>query len=110
MENIITKSAGHSKRQWFQGMKKIGCQAKIQIKTFHLYPEYRIVVNESKSHKERQQIQNSTLESLRTTLQKQTSDVQVQIKYWIPLPSAHAHTSHPVGNEAGFSQRIDRSN
>ena len=36
----------------------------------------------------------------------QTPGVQVQIKYWISLPSAHAHTGHPVGNEAGFSQRI----
>ena len=100
------KSAGNSKRQRFQGTKKIGCQAKIKIKTFHLYPEYRITVDENKTHKERQQIQNSTLESLRTVLQKQTSGVQVEIKYWISLPSAHAQTGHPVGNEAGFSQRI----
>lgn len=64
------------------------------------------MVDESKSHRERQQIQNSTLESLRTALQKSTPDVQVQIKYWISLPSAHAHTGHPVGNEAGYSQRI----
>ena len=52
-----------------------------QNQTFHLYPEYRIVVDESENHKERQQIQNSTLESLRTALQKQAPDVQVQIKY-----------------------------
>lgn len=47
------KSAGNSKRQRFQGTKKIGCQARIKIKTFHLYPEYRITVDENKTHKER---------------------------------------------------------
>ena len=100
------KSVVCSKRQRFQGTKKIGCQAKIKIKTFYLYPQYKLIVDTSKTHKERQQAQNSTIESLRAAVQKQSSDVHVQVKYWISLPSVHAHTGHPVGNEAGFSQRI----
>ena len=66
------KTKSHNKQQWFQGIKKIGCQAKIKIKTFHLYPEYKLTSEKGKSQKE--MLQNSTLEALRTALQQQISD------------------------------------
>ena len=80
--------------------------SKIKIKTFNLYPEYKITSEKGKSQKEIQQLQNSTLEALRTALQKQTPDIQVQTRYWVSLPTAEAHCGHPVGSKAGFSQRI----
>ena len=85
MENITKKnqqatiSVSSSKER-----RKLGAKQKSKSKP-SISIQNTTQDDESKSHKEKQQIKNSTLESLRTALQKQTPDVQVQIKYWISL-------------------------
>ena len=37
-----------SKRQRFQGTKKVGCQAKIKIKKFSIYPEFKITPEDTR--------------------------------------------------------------
>lgn len=68
-----------STRQRFQGTKKVGCQAKIKIKKFSTYPDYKIILEQmkGKSQREIQQLQKGRLEELKSALKQPTPNVQV---------------------------------
>ena len=89
-------------------LKKVGCQAKIKTKKFSIYPEFKITPEDTrgKSQGEIQQIQKARLEDLRLALKQATPTVQVTTKYWVSMPSTEAHSGHPVGDNAMYSQRI----
>ena len=86
----------------------MGCQAKIKIKKFSTYPDYKITPEQTKgkSQREIQQFQKGRLEDLKSALKQTKPDVQVVTKYWVSMPSTEAHSGHPVGNNAMYSQRI----
>ena len=86
----------------------MGCQAKIKIKKFSTYPEFKLTPEQTKgkSQREIQQLQKGRLEDLKSALKQTPPDVQVVTKYWVSMPSTEAHSGHPVGNNAMYSQRI----
>ena len=61
------------KQQRFQGTKKVGCQAKIEIKKISTYPEFKLTPEQTKgkSQREKQQLQKGRLEDLKSTLKHQ---------------------------------------
>ena len=74
-----------------QGSRKIGCQA-----------------NDTTNMTKRQakQAQQTTLNKLRQVLES-GEQVNTKHKYFVSLPSIHAHGGHPLGTDAcGFAQRI----
>ena len=78
------------------------------VSQFSIYPEFKITPEDTrgKSQREIQQIQKARLEDLRLALKQTPPTVQVKIKYWVSMPSIEAHSGHPVGDSAMYSQRI----
>ena len=87
-----------------QDTKKIGCQAKIKIKSFTLYPEYSLP-KQSLSSRQQKQLQEEVLEQLRQDLASGKA-VQAERKYFVSLPAEEAHSGHPTVHYSGFSQWI----
>ena len=96
------------KRQRFQGSRKVGCQAKIKIKRINLYTGFKITSEQKRGRtwRELQDLQKLCINNLRLALKQDPSAVEVQTKYWVSLPSEEAHSGHPVGKNALYSQRI----
>ena len=102
------KEKEQNKRQRFQGTKKVGCQAKVKITKFSTYPEFKLTKEDTKgkSQQEIQQLQKVHLEDLKSALKQETPAIQGVPKYWVSIPSIEAHSGHPVGDKAMYSQRI----
>ena len=102
--HYFLKKQGKNKQVRLQDTKKIGCQAKIKIKSFTLYPEYSLP-KQSLSSRQQKQLQEEVLEQLRQDLASGKA-VQTERKYFVSLPTEEAHSGHPTGHCSGFSQRI----
>ena len=94
------------KRLRLQGTRKIGCLAKINIKKYVLYPEYKIKKDLSATTREMKQRKQDTLEALKNSLSADSLSLKTQIKYYISFPCETAHTNHPTGEAAGFAQKL----
>ena len=102
--HYFLKKQGKNKQVRLQDTKKIGCQAKIKIKSFTLYPKYSLP-KQSLSSRQQKQLQEEVLEQLRQDLASGKA-VQAERKYFVSLPTEEAHSGHPTGHCSGFSQRI----
>ena len=96
-----------SKRLRLQGTRKIGCSAKVCIKKYALYPEYKVLDDStSGTTREIKQRKQDTLSALKCSLSTDFSNVKTLFRYFISLPSENAHSKHPIGEVGGFAQKL----
>ena len=98
--------ADKPKRLRLQGTRKIGCLARVNIKKYALYPEYKVNDDTVGTMREIKQRKQDTLEALKTALSAGSSAVKTNFKYYISLPCEKAHCNHPTGEAAGFAQKL----
>ena len=88
---------------WLQGTRKIGCAAHIEVKSYMLFPEYKITTtdDESLSTWKLRCRKEEKLNKLRHKLQEpHSSNVKVQMRCYVSFPSNEAHHGHPIGTDA----------
>ena len=109
-DQYYKKKPVKGKRLWLQASRKVGCGAHIEVKSFALYPEYAI----SDAEKEAQGtskwklrcLYEEKMKQLKTDLANNKS-VQVELKHFVSLPCEEAHSGHPTGHAAGYSQKLN---
>ena len=96
------------KKVWLQGTRKIGCAAHIEVKSYMLFPEYTLSTtdDDSLSKWKLRCRKKEKLNELKHKLQNQSSDLKVQMKYYVSFPSNEAHRGHPIGTDAVHSQKL----
>lgn len=98
--------ADKPKRLRLQGTRKIGCLARINIKKYTLYPEYKVNEDTGGTTREIKQRKQDTLEALKTSLSANHLTVKTRFQYYVSLPCESAHSNHPTGEAAGFAQKL----
>ena len=93
------------KRLRLQGTRKIGCQAKIHIKKYTLYPEFA-VSQVQKSKRALKSSMQQKIEELQENIYKEPEKIKRAYRYLVSLPTQEAHHGHPTGEQAGFVQRV----
>ena len=96
------------KRLWLQGSRKVGCGAHVEVKSFILYPEYAIsdAEKEGLSKWKLRCLYEEKMKQLKTDLANNKT-VKVELKYFVSLPCEEAHSGHPTGYAAGYSQKLN---
>ena len=95
------------KRLWLQNTRKIGCQAHINVKEFVLYPEFAVSEGERETlnNWKLRCLQEEKLEILRKKVAAK-QPVKISMKYFVSLPMESAHSGHPTGLSAIFTQKL----
>lgn len=95
------------KKVWLQGTRKVGCMAHIEVKSFKLYPEYAISCGEKGglSQWKLRCLKEEKVKELKASLHSGKQPI-VQIKHYVSLPNSEAHSNHPLGPEAIYSQKM----
>ena len=108
MATTITRKRNRISVNDFKAPKKWVVRQKVKIKKFSTYPEFKLTKEDTngKSQREIQQLQKARLEDLKSALKQETPAIQVVPKYWVSIPSIEAHSGHPVGDKAMYSQQI----
>ena len=88
-------------------VRKMGCHAHVQYKTYTLYPEYAIREKDAVGLTKwaLTTLRMQKLDQLRTALQN--GHVREEHKHFVSLPTVEAHSGHATGIQAGFSQRVN---
>ena len=105
-KHYFNKRENGNKRLRLQGSRKIGCQAKIKIKSYTTYPDYVVPNTTNMTSRQAKQAQQTALDKLRKAIESDEK-VNTETKFFVSLPSTDAHSGHPLGCDAcGFAQRI----
>ena len=96
------------KRLWLQGSRKVGCAAHVEVKSFVLYPEYAVSTAEKEglSKWKLRCLYEEKMKQLKLDLATDKT-VKVEHRHFVSLPCEEAHSGHPTGEAAGYSQKLN---
>lgn len=109
--DIITLMAKESKetsrRTFLQGTRKVGCPAHIHLKSYTLYPEFKITGSDKAgiSAWKLRILRQKQLQELHKALSSGQELTRVK-RYFVSLPSEDAHKGHIMGAMGGLAQRM----
>ena len=85
-----------------QTSRKLGCHAHVKIRYYTVYPDFK--VEESSTNNEARRKKKKALDNLKEAIINRSANGVAN--YFVSLPTEAAHTGHPTGKVAGFSQRV----
>ena len=96
------------KKLWLQSSRKVGCEARVEVKTFVLYPEFSIGKREwdGLSKWKLRALQGDRIKMIREDLQLKKLIKTIR-KYFISLPREDVHSGHPTGAAGVFAQKLN---
>ena len=94
------------KKVWLQGTRKIGCAAHIEVKSYMLLYTLSTTDDDFLSKWKLRCRKKEKLNELKHKLQNQSSDLKVQMKYYVLFPFNEALHGHPIGTDAVHSQKL----